>query len=299
MFSIDNSKIDLLVQWALEESNNVFIKHPDVVQKKLQQLDKDTVDHLHIITDFDMTLTKYWSNGKRSTSSHGVLEGSRKMKESSGKESLTLLYQHYYPIEISATIPYKDKFKAMEEWWMKAHEIIVNTKLTHSDIKQMVNEMPVTFRPKLAEFLALALKRNIPTLVFSAGLADVIEEILSRANLLLDNMFIVSNRMRFDASDVVVGFIEPLIHTFNKNEAVITDTPHHPKIENRRNVLLMGDSLGDLRMGDKVDCDVKLTVGFLNHDKELLLDQYAEAFDILILEDSPMDFVIMLLSSLA
>ncbi len=60
----------------------------------------------------------------------------------------------------------------------------------------------------------------------------------------------------------------------------------------------MGDSLGDLRMADGVDHHVKLTIGFLNHDKEKLLEQYAGVYDIVILNDSSLGFVNLLLSIL-
>ena len=60
----------------------------------------------------------------------------------------------------------------------------------------------------------------------------------------------------------------------------------------------MGDSLGDLRMADGVEHQVKLTIGFLNHDTEKLLEQYAGAYDIVILNDSSLEFVNLLISLL-
>lgn len=43
----------------------------------------------------------------------------------------------------------------------------------------MVSETPVTFRPLLKEMLNLLSLRKIPLLVFSAGLADIIRDILT------------------------------------------------------------------------------------------------------------------------
>jgi hypothetical protein len=55
--------------------------------------------------------------------------------------------------------------------------------------------------------------------------------------------------------------------------------------------ILLGDSIGDLKMAEGVKHETKLTIGFLNHDEEKLLEQYAAAFDVVILQDSPLDFI--------
>nr|KAJ3420753.1 hypothetical protein HK105_005285 [Polyrhizophydium stewartii] len=291
-------KIKVLMAMAADGSSNIYIQNPTTVAAKLAKLDADGVDSLHIITDFDMTLTKYWTpEGQRSRSTHGVLEEAAKLA-GGPKQALRELYHKYYPIEVSPTIPFEEKVAAMRTWWSTAHAIIISLGLTEDDLLAMVRSTPVLFRPRLQEFMDVCASRGIPMLIFSAGLADVLRMILVDARLMRDNVEIVSNKMRFE-NGVAVAFEEPLIHTFNKNEAAVAHTPHHAKIESRHNVILMGDSLGDLRMGDNINPKTKLTIGLLNHDKELLLDQYAEAFDIVLLDDAPLDFVVTLLTSLA
>lgn len=66
---------------------------------------------------------------------------------------------------------------------------------------------------------------------------------------------------------------------------------HTYQVAHRANVILMGDSLGDLKMSHGIDHDVCLTVGFLNHDTEALLPQYRAAYDIVLLHDAPMHWV--------
>ncbi|KAJ8327649.1 hypothetical protein O5D80_003995 [Batrachochytrium dendrobatidis] len=292
-----SDKIKQLIELAADAKNNLIISNPSKIAEKLAQLDADGVSALHVITDFDMTLTRYWTNGVRSRSSHGVLEHASNVDDKY-KTALTDLYKKYYPIEISHTIPFEEKVEAMKTWWTTAHSIIVGMGLTRQDIKDMVQSSPVAFRPKLKEFVDLCHARNIPVLIFSAGLADVLQEIMNSAQLMRDNMDIVSNKMRFK-DDVAIAFEDPLIHTFNKNEATVSGTDHHTKIGDRHNVILMGDSLGDLRMADKVHTHVKLTIGFLNHDQDLFLDQYAKAFDIVVLNDSSLEYVIQLITNLS
>ncbi len=129
--------------------------------------------------------------------------------------------------------------------------------------------------------------KGIPLLVFSAGLYDVIKEILVDSNMLTSNVHIISNRMNFDEeTGVVQSLQDPLIHVFNKNEACISSKSYHEQIESRKNVIVMGDSIGDLRMSEGLAHATELTVGFLNHDVESLTESYVNAFDIVIMNDS-------------
>jgi hypothetical protein len=52
-------------------------------------------------------------------------------------------------------------------------------------------------------------------------------------------------------------------------------------------------------MSSSVDHNVILTIGFLNHDQETLLDKYAKAFDIVLLGDQSFEWINMLVSAIS
>jgi 5'-nucleotidase len=54
---------------------------------------------------------------------------------------------------------------------------------------------------------------------------------------------------------------------------------------------LLGDSLGDVRMADGFDYENILKIWFLNNDTPENREQFQKKFDILILNDGPMDEV--------
>ncbi|ORX55769.1 HAD-superfamily hydrolase [Hesseltinella vesiculosa] len=108
-------------------------------------------------------------------------------------------------------------------------------------------------------------------------------------------MHIVSNMMKFNNQDVCVGFNDPLIHVFNKSEFQLETTPYFPSIKDRSNVILVGDSLGDLQMSQGVKHDLCLNIGFLNHDIEQLAPRYLQAFDIVIEGDANMNPILEIL----
>lgn len=153
-------------------------------------------------------------------------------------------------------------------------------------------------RPGVDTLLRLCQKRNVPFLVFSAGIGNVIDETLKAHKLMYPNMHIVSNMMHFNEQGVVDGFDDPLIHCFNKSEFQLETTPYYPQIENRTNVVLVGDSLGDLQMSQGVRHDLCLTIGFCNHDFEALEPRYMDAFDIVIMRDANMNPVLDIVESI-
>ncbi|CAG8748740.1 18824_t:CDS:1, partial [Gigaspora rosea] len=74
-----------------------------------------------------------------------------------------------------------------------------------------------------------------------------------------------------------------------QSEIMIKGSPYYKIIENRGNVILLGDSIGDVHMADGIQHEICLTIGFLNHNVEDYLDNYLETFDIVVIDDGPMD----------
>ncbi|KAI9326212.1 pyrimidine 5'-nucleotidase [Obelidium mucronatum] len=311
---------------VLEALPFVRIQNIDAVRAKVRAIEAKGIDALHVISvliyliageDFDMTMTRFWHNGARSPSTHAVLTRSHRVSDEFRTET-DALYKKFYPMEISTTLSFEEKYKAMEEWWSTAHERIVALKLSRRDLKDIVatTQAPVVFRDGIHEVVKVCEGFGMPFLVFSAGiygshlsftavvapyriLLDVIKEILEHSSLKPNNVHIVSNRMKFGENDICVAFEDPLIHTFNKNESGVHGAPYQAAVESRPNVILMGDSLGDLNMKDGVAHEISLTIGFLNHDTDVYLEKYLAAFDVVVLDDSPMTFVAELLKAIA
>ncbi|KHN06641.1 Cytosolic 5'-nucleotidase III [Glycine soja] len=108
------------------------------------------------------------------------------------------LYEYYHPLEFSPTIGLEEKTKLMEEWWGKTQGLLVEGGLTYDSIRQSVGNANIPFREG---------ERDAPVLIFSAGLADIIEEVLrQKLHRSFKNVRIVSNRMVFDDDGRLVTF---------------------------------------------------------------------------------------------
>ncbi|KAL1101590.1 hypothetical protein V6Z11_D05G307200 [Gossypium hirsutum] len=293
----------------LDPTKLIVINDQRSLDRKISAIRNDGPSKLQVIADFDATLTRYWVNGLRGQSSHGLLKQGN--PEYDAKRQA--LFEYYHPLEFSPAIPLEEKTKLMEEWWGKTHGLLIEGGLTYDAIKSSVANSNIAFRDGVVELFELLEEKDVPVLIFSAGLADIIEEVLrQKVHRYFKNIKIVSNQMVFDDSGRLVSFKGKLIHSLNKNEhALDMATPLHDQtggidsavadnasVKQRTNVLLLGDHTGDLGMSDGLNYENRISVGFLNDNIEKNLESYRKAFDIVYLNDRPMWGVVDLAAEL-
>lgn len=204
------------------------------------------------------------------------------------KRQFQKLRDHYLPIEHDPKMSKEEKTPFMIEWWTKSLGLTVDTQVTREAIKDMVKSSS-THLKEGCKFFFYTLERNdIPLLVFSAGLGDIVQEWINKEAGSFKNMKVVSNFMTFDSkTNRITGFNGKLIHAFNKNEGALLDTVYEKQVRTRPNVILIGDSLGDVDMAKGLlATENVLKIGFLNEKVEQLLPTYMNAYDIVTIKDN-------------
>ena len=89
--------VDLLLQ---RFGTRLRIRDPSALAAKLSAMQQARPERLQIVSDFDRTLSRYRErNGKKTLSSHGLLESSRELSEES-RQKLKQLTETYLPIEM-------------------------------------------------------------------------------------------------------------------------------------------------------------------------------------------------------
>uniref|UniRef100_A0A673V617 5'-nucleotidase, cytosolic IIIB n=1 Tax=Suricata suricatta TaxID=37032 RepID=A0A673V617_SURSU len=150
-----------------------------------------------VISDFDMTLSRFAYNGKRCPSSYNILDNSKIISEECRNELKALLH-HYYPIEIDPHRTIKEKLPHMVEWWTKAHDLLCQQKIQKFQIAQVVRDSNAMLREGYKTFFNTLYQNNVPLFIFSAGIGDILEEIIRQMKVFHPNIHIVSNYMDFD-----------------------------------------------------------------------------------------------------
>ncbi|GMS90910.1 hypothetical protein PENTCL1PPCAC_13085, partial [Pristionchus entomophagus] len=286
------TEIPEAVRAALQQ-DHIKMTNPDRALTKIAKMVAGGAEELLVVSDFDHTMSRaYDEAGERCWATYGVFEHAPELGDLGDKLKAQLA--HYLPIEFDGHMTIEEKIPHMEEWWTQSHEAIVASGVERRVLEQLVLHSNIRLRDNAALLLSHLEKARVPIVMFSAGVGDVISIFLSQQlGSVPTNMHLISNMMIYDEQNAVSGFHEPLIHTFNKNGTVITKAEEHfyDQMRQRDNVILLGDSMGDLHMDVGVENHREvdtLKIAFLNK-KDHLLPYYLDGYDIVIVDDQSMD----------
>lgn len=279
---------------------NIIIPQPKIFEKAKKAIINDGPEKLHILSDFDRTLTKAFVNGKHVPSLISVLRDHNYLTSEYCKKAQTL-YKKYHPIEINPSISDSEKKEAMQKWWTIHFNLLIKTGLYKKDVQKVIKSGKVKLRPGALKLIDLLKSQNIPMIIISSsGLGfEAISGYLKNKKKLLDNIYIVSNAFKWNKKGKLVGVGKPIIHSMNKNETSVKKLPVYKAIKSRKNVLLLSDSLQDVGMIKGFDYDNLIKIGFLNENVKENLPYYKKVYDVVLLNDAPMDFVNNLLKQIS
>jgi len=280
-------------------AENIIIANLNNFERIKKEISKQGKEKLHVLADFDRTLTYSFVNGEEVPSMISILRKENYLTPDYS-EKAHALFDKYHPIEINPDIPLEKKKKAMLEWWKSHFDLLIKCGLNKKDLEKAVKSEKIKLREGASEFFDLLHKNNIPLIILSSsGLGgDAISMCLKYKGELYDNMHIVSNSYIWDKNGNAKGIKEPIIHSMNKAEISIKNYPIYKEVKNRKNVLLLGDNIEDLGMIEGFDYNHLIKLGFLNQDIEINLRSYKKNFDVVLLNDSDMRYASKLLKEL-
>jgi 5'-nucleotidase len=267
-----------------------------------------SVDRLVIVADFDRTITSAFVDaaaGVAGSTSHGILESCSVLSPAYRAKAQSLL-DKYHPIEFSATLSKEEKLPIMQEWYRQSHALLLEEHISEETIRRAVADAAasIRIRPGFAELRREAASRGIPLVVFSAGLGNVVKEVLRQCVEEGEQLPVVSNWLRFaPGGGHACGFDEPLVHMFNKDGARLLEQLGEAEwraiSRGRDTALLLGDGLGDCTMADGLGMRAIARFGWLNEltrdGQQSRLPKYMAAYDAVVLADGPMDWLLHLL----
>jgi 5'-nucleotidase len=264
---------------------------------KIRQLYQDGKDKLHVVSDFDGTLTpEYDETGKRLPSNFALIRESGLLEPGYASKAKAL-FEYYHPFEVDPNLDLALKKDYMKTWWDSHLNLIIESGITADILMQISQKQSKVFRPKVDNFFEKLETLNVPLLIFSAGVGNIIDILLAENNIHKNsNVHTISNYFEF--SNGVVSVNKQIIHTFNKDETVLDGLTYMERIENRPNVLVLGNSLGDLGMSAGMNTGTILSIGFL--DKPNIengeLEKFQEAYDLVVTQSGDFTEVLEILN---
>lgn len=252
--------------------------------EKLKTIKKD-LNKLHVISDFDRTLTK---NNEKIISLISLLreknyinkEYSKKAKELAGK---------YRAIEIDPDIDIETKKQKMEEWWLKHYELLKEHKLNKKHIDKILEDNDLSLKKGVKTFLKWLNQNNIPLIIISSnGLGyEIIKKFLEKENSFYENIHIISNKIIWDKDGYIKDVEKPVIHSFNKDEQTLKNIPVvWNKIKDRKNIILLGDNEADSKMANNTDYEAIIKICLLGEQTKNLLEEYKKLYDLIYISNN-------------
>lgn len=277
----------------------IIIPNPKNLEKLKSQIKEKGYQNLHILSDFDRTLTYGTVNGIKTPSIISMLRDGNHLTEDYAKKAHAL-FDKYHPIEADPKIPLQEKKRAMQEWWETHNRLLIGSGLSKLDLEDIVKNGHIKFREGIPEFLDFLHKYNIPLVIFSAsGCGDAIQLFFKKIGKDYPNIFYVTNHFNWDKNGMAISTKGVIVHSLNKEETILEKIPEvFQSIKNRRNVILLGDSVEDLGMIEGFDYEFLLKIGFLNFDYDKSRGGYKRNFDVVLEGDGDFNYVYNLIRDL-
>ena len=283
-----------------KQSKNILIPNPKRLAKLKSAFAQAGAKKIHVLADFDKTLTKAFVNGKKIPSLISVLRDEKYLTPNYAEKAYAL-YHKYHQMENNPRLSMAKKKRAMHDWWTAHFKLLIKSGLNKKDIARAVKSKNIQLRTNGAKFFKLLKYHKIPLVIMSAsGLGnESIDLYLKKIKNYSGNIQIISNSFIWDQNGRAIGFNKPIIHSANKDEVEIKNfSKIMETIKHKKNVLLLGDQLSDLDMITGFKYDHLIKIGFYNYKQKNNLAQFKKKYDIIILGDSSLDYVNRLLKEI-
>lgn len=248
-----------------------------IKEEKLKQISLTPYNYA-ILIDFDKTMTTMDSDD-----SWTIIQNPNIMNPNLFIESSKLV-DKYYPIEMDYNLSPEEKSSYMYDWYTQTLNLYYKYELTYDKLISCVKNGHIILRNGLKDFLYHSYQNNIPVVILSAGIGNVIEEALKLHGCLYDNITIISNFFSYE-NNMILPFNNSIIHTCNKSILALPDNIKQ-QIQNKDYFLLFGDYIEDINMVSKEDLKKTLSFGFLEKNVETNFNVYQNAFDIVLTDNS-------------
>ena len=163
------------------------------LEDKIQKMAEGGANKLHILADFDRTLSGFSYVGDQMVGSIiGLLRAGSYLTPEYSAQSYTL-FEKYHPMEYNQSIPRTERIVLMEEWWRKHSELLIRSKLNKRDMDNAMIAGHLKLRDGVIEAFQLLHKYNVPVIIMSGGPAYMIQKQLELSGIMTNNVHIVAN----------------------------------------------------------------------------------------------------------
>ena len=242
-----------------------YINHKD----KLNDI-KLNRNNFYVVIDFDRTITE-----AKSFSAWRVLYYSELL----GKDFKQKYAEIHDETELSESESNEEKQKAFEQRFMAYMDLLRDCHFNKDILEKAVEKTDLTLRDGAKEFFRKMYENNIPVIIISSSIKNVIEEYLKQNHAFYDNIHIYANDLDMNG----------------KKENDVTNVTPYNKNQDKKYIVLLGDIPDDVNMVSKEKLNHTITIGFLEENIESNLEKYNKTFDIVLTNNASFKEVLKLI----
>lgn len=291
-----NTQLSLQITPA--QGLNYYITNQKRFNEIIRRIIKDGVKKLHVVSDFDGTLTKLYVQNKKVPSLISIVRDN-KFLTNGYRDKARKLYEWYHKFETSRHISRKKKKALMHEWWKKHFNLLLDSGLSKSDIEKVSVHPSLQLKSSVKTFFHTLYKYQIPIVIFSSsGIGEAIKIFLKKKNILTNNVIIITNSFLWDSKGIAIKVKEPIIYSANKDESMIHKLPVFQKIIRRKNVLLLGNNPEDASMVHGFSYNNLLKISFYDKKTHHDITPFKNIFDVVLRNSNDFKFINIMIKNI-
>ena len=215
---------------------------------------------LQVVIDFDHTITGFRNpDGSKMVQCHDAIEHSQRMPDQ--------LREDYQRLWEDQERGLTDGTWTWQQWWSRSHGLFVSHGLKRTWLVPIVAESGIRVRDHFLDFLKLLLEHHVPVLIVSAGITQIIAEVLRQNGVDPESVQICANEMVFNCEELLTHFTTPEITPDTKVDIGQLQQSYFARI-GRKHVVVIGDSITDCDVIKKVPgVELMLLVGLYNVER--------------------------------
>ena len=262
------------------------VKDKNKTLQKLNKLVAEGRDKLHLLVDFDRTLTIGRDKNGKDISSWEILASHLPPKARAKQHQL---YDKYRPLELSGKMTSEES----ESWAHQVLKIFVESEINLLDIEKNFQQK-TDIRPHARELLDFSKKLGIPTVILSAGIEEMID--LWSKTFQVSPTLVLATKLITDENGKIVDWDRNIIHHLNKKEKGHKELTTIKR--QRPNTILIGDAIEDADMTEGDENVLRIRIYNPREDEKTSKKAFAkktfEKYD-LIIENETLEPVLRIL----
>ena len=253
-----------------------------------EKTEKLKLDSIYFLINFDNVLTD-----SNSCDTWSVITKNIKLKKRFEKKLMDI-NNKFVLAELDNSTELEDRNESLKHQWRQKIYLFRELELNDKKImKFMSKQDSLRIRDGAKEFLKFTYENDIPVIIFSDGITEVILDFLDYNKCNYDNIHVVSNKLFYDSQSMQ----NDVVCSINKNELLICDNIKND-IEDRKFSILLASTINDINILSKEKLNDSIKIAFLDKFINENFDTFLNYFNIICTHNASLDIILKQLKNL-